>query len=73
MPFRRRDVSAMVVADALYEKKCVFVRLKLLDYKVCSLDKCLCCHPEGRCGFSSTGSLEELSVTVTMCGKKCGL
>ena len=35
--------------------------------------KHFCCHPEGRCGFSSVGSLEELSVTVTMCGRKYGL
>jgi len=30
-------------------------------------------HPEGRCGFSSAGSLEEHSATMTMCGRKYGL
>jgi len=27
-------------------------------------------HPEGRCGFSSAGSSEEFSASVTMCGRK---
>jgi len=58
--FRRRDVSAMVVADVLYEKKCVFEILQWLDCKGYVLDKRFCCHSEGRCGFSSVGSLEEL-------------
>jgi len=63
----------MVVADVLYEKKCVFEILQWLDCKGCMLDKHFCCHPEGSCGFSSAGSLEELSATVTMCGRKYGL
>ena len=37
------------------------------------LDKRICWHPEGRCGFTSAGSLEELCTTVTMCGRKYGL
>jgi len=62
----------MVVADVLYEKS-VFETLQWLDYKGCLLDKRFCCHPEYRCGFSSAGSLEEFSATVTMCGRRCGL
>jgi len=38
-----------------------------------SLDMCFSCHPEGRCGLSSSGRLEELSAIVTMCGRKYGL
>jgi len=45
---RRRDVSAMVVANVLYEEKCVFEILQWLDYKGWLLDKCFCCHPEGQ-------------------------
>jgi len=37
------------------------------------LDNRFCCHPEVRCGFSSAASLQELSATVTMCGRKYGL
>jgi len=50
-------------------KKCVFEILQWSDRKGCMLDKRFCCHPEGRCGFSSTGSLEELCATVTMRGR----
>jgi len=50
----------MVVADVLFEKKCVFDVLQRLDCKGCMLDKRFCCYPEGRCGFSSARSLEEL-------------
>jgi len=53
-------VLAMVVADVLCEKICVFAILQWLDCKGCMLDKRFCCHPERRCGFSSAGSLEEL-------------
>jgi len=42
---RRRDVLAMVVANVLYEKKCV---LQWLDYKGCLFDKCFCCHSESQ-------------------------
>ena len=42
MPFRRQDVSAMVVADVSYENKCVFEMLKWLDYKGYLLDKRFC-------------------------------
>jgi len=58
----------MVVADVLYEK-IVFLKY----FNGCLLDKHFCCHPESRCGFSSAGSLEELSAIVTMCGRKYGL
>jgi len=62
----------MVVAVVLYEKS-VFELLQWLNYKGCLLDKHFCCHPEGRCGFSSAGGLVEFSATVTMCGRKYGL
>jgi len=50
----------MVVADVLYEKS-VFLKYSIqwLNCKGCLLDKQFCCHPEGRCGFSSAGGLEE--------------
>jgi len=54
-------------------KNCVFAILQWLNYKGCLLDKHFCCHPEGRCGFSSVGSLEEFRATVTVCGRKYGL
>jgi len=54
-------------------KNSVFEMLQWLNYKGCLLDKHFCCHPEDRCGFSSSGSLEEFSATVTMCVKKYGL
>ena len=70
----------MVVANVLYEKKRVFEihlkcfwNVKWLDYKGCLLDKRFCCHPEGRCCFSSAGSLEEFCAAVTMRGRKYGL
>jgi len=47
-----------------WRKKCVFEILQWLDCKGCMLHKCFCCHPEGRCGFSSSGRLEELSAMV---------
>ena len=55
------------------QKKRVFEILHWLDYKGCLLDMCVCCHPEGQRGSPSTGSLEELSATVTTCGRKYGL
>ena len=52
MLFWRQDVSVMVVADVLYDKKCVFEILQWLDCRGCMLDKRFCCHPEGTCRFS---------------------
>ena len=41
-------LSAMVVANVLYEKKGVFGKLQILDYKRWLLDQCFCCHSEGQ-------------------------
>jgi len=54
-------------------KKCFFEILQWLNYQRCLLDKHFCCHPEGKCGFSSAGGLVEFSATVIMCGRKYGL
>ena len=43
--------------------------LQWLNHKGCLLNKHFCCHPEGRCGFSSAGGLEEFSAIVTMQGR----
>jgi len=56
-----------------HTKTNVFEILQWLDCKGCMLDKRFCCHREGRSGFSSAVSFEELSATVTMCGRKYGL
>jgi len=47
-PIRRWDILAMVVANVLYEKKCVIEILQWLNYKGWLLDKCFCCHPVGQ-------------------------
>jgi len=38
-----------------------------------TLDMGFSCHPEGRCGLSSSRSLEELIAIVNMCERKYGL
>jgi len=52
---------------------CVFEILWRLDCKGCLLHKCFCCHPVGQCSFPTVRILEELSATVTTCGRKYGL
>jgi len=59
--------------ECFIRKKCVFEILQWLDYKGRLLDMRFCCHPEGKCGFPSAGSLEEFRAIVTMCGRKYGL
>ena len=46
-----------------YTKKVFLNNFNGLNYKGCLLDRHFCCHPEGRCGFSSAGGLEEFSAT----------
>ena len=53
-------------SQMFYTKKSAFEILQWLDCKGCMLDKHFCCHPEGSCGFSSAGSVDELSATVTV-------
>jgi len=78
MPFRWRLFDDAVSATGrfgdgcrrcLIRKKCVFEILHWLDCKGWMFDKRFCCHPEGRCGFSSAGSLEKLSATVRQCDR----
>jgi len=77
MLFRQRRFSDGTFrrwwSQMLYRvKKCFWKTSKdvWLDCKGCMLDKHFCCHPEGRCGFSSARSLKQLSATVTMCGRQ---
>jgi len=67
-PFRRWCRKCFI-----RKNKSPFEILQRLDYKGCMLDKRFCWHPEDKCGFPSAGSLEELSATVTMCGRIYGL
>jgi len=69
------DVSVMVVANVLYEKKCFIQILQTLDYKGRLFDKrfVIILRARSQFGFPPTGSLEELSATLTMCVKKYGL
>jgi len=60
----------MVVADVTCEKSVILKYFNGCGYKGCLLDKRFCCHPDGRCGFSSAGSLEKFSETVIICGRK---
>ena len=58
------------------KKMCVFEILWRLDNKGCLLHKCFCCNPDGpsgQCSFPTVRILEELSATVTTCGRKYGL
>ena len=70
---RRRDVSAMVVANVLGEKMCAFEILWRLDYKGCLLHECFSFHPDGQCSFpfvSAWGILEctqKLSLDSIYC------
>jgi len=76
-PFRRRDVSAMVVANVLCEKMCVFETLWRLDYStkdVCFISVfVVILMASGQCSFPPVRNVEELSATVTTCVKKYGL
>ena len=75
--FRRRHFSDGTFwrwwSQMFYTIESVFEIRKWLDCKGCLLGKRFCCHHEVRCGFSSAGSLEELSETAPMCWRKYGL
>jgi len=60
-------------SQMFHTKKSVFLKyLNRCDYKGCLLNKRFCCHPEGRCGFSSARSLETFSAIVRQCDSATG-
>jgi len=73
---RRRNVSAMVVANVLCEKiVCVLKYFEVWATKdVCFISVfVVILMARGQCSFSSVRILEELGATVTTCVKKYGL